>query len=66
MSLHSNVTAAKSTISKVKCLEEEYGVQTILAHDVSWMGENADDVLLSLLDDHMAISRERIMQGDIP
>jgi hypothetical protein len=66
MSLHADVTAAKSIISKVKLLEEEHGVLTVLAHDVSWMGENADDVLLSLLDDHLAKSRERIMQGDIP
>jgi hypothetical protein len=66
MSLHANLTAARSTISKVKRLEEEYAVRTVLAHDTSWMGENADEVLLSLLDDHLATSRERIMHGVIP
>jgi hypothetical protein len=66
MSLHANLTAARSTISKVKHLEEGYAVRTVLAHDISWMGENADEVLLSLLDDHLAASRKRIMHGDIP
>jgi hypothetical protein len=30
------------------------------------MEENADDALLSLLDNHLASSRGRIMRGDIP
>jgi hypothetical protein len=66
MSLHTDVKAAKSTISKVRCLEEDFGVRIVLAHDVRWMGENADDALLSLLDNHLASSRGRIMRGDIP
>jgi hypothetical protein len=66
MSLHTDMGAAKSTISKVRCLEKDYDVRVVLAHDVSWMGEKADQVFLSLLDSQLTRSRGRIMQGDIP
>jgi hypothetical protein len=33
---------------------------------VSWMGDVADEVLLSLLDDHMKGARTRIARGAIP
>jgi hypothetical protein len=66
MSLHADMGAAKSTIAKVRCLEKDYKVRVVLAHDVSWMGEKADDVLLSLLDSQLTTSRGRIMQGDRP
>jgi hypothetical protein len=68
MTLHADLPAAKNTISKVRILENQYNVRTILAHDISWMGENIDGVLMSLLDEHLKLSttRARIMQGDIP
>jgi hypothetical protein len=68
MSLHADLDAAKNTISKVRMLENKYNVRTILAHDISWMGDNIDEVLMSLLDEHLKLSttRTRIMQGDIP
>jgi hypothetical protein len=66
MSLHADMGAAKITIAKVRCLEKDYNVRVVLAHDVSWMGEKADDVFLSLLDSQLTTSRGRIMQGDIP
>lgn len=67
MSLHVDLDAAKSTISKVRLLEKEYGVRTVLAHDVSWMiGDHADEVLLALLDTQLRASRIRIKEGEIP
>jgi hypothetical protein len=66
MSLHTDLAAARVTISRLKTLEKDYGVRVVLAHDVSWMGDAADEVLLSLLDDHMKDARTRIAQGEIP
>jgi hypothetical protein len=66
MTLHTDLTAARSTISKVRMLEKDYGVRIVLAHDVSWINEGTDEVLLSLLDKHMITTRERLLQGDIP
>ncbi|EAT87915.1 hypothetical protein HBI56_092930 [Parastagonospora nodorum] len=67
MSLHADLDAAKSTISKVRLLEKEYDVRTVLAHDVSWMiGDHADEVLFALLDTQLRASRSRIREGEIP
>lgn len=66
MSLHTDLTAARSTISKIRTLEAVYGVRTVLAHDISWIEEGRDDVLLSLLDKHMIQAREQILKGEIP
>jgi hypothetical protein len=66
MTLHVDLIAAKSTIAKVYAFEKNYGVRIVLAHDVSWMGPQADEVLLSLLDNHMVKVRDRILQGGIP
>ncbi|KAH7379269.1 beta-lactamase-like protein [Phaeosphaeria sp. MPI-PUGE-AT-0046c] len=68
MSLHADMAAAKSTISKVRTLEKDYGVKTLLAHDISWMKEDVDEVLLSLCDEHISSqeTRLRIMRGEIP
>lgn len=66
MTLHADLAAAKDTISRLKTLEEDFGVQTVLAHDASWIVEGEDDVLLSLLDEHMSQARARIVRGEIP
>lgn len=66
MTLHADITAAKSTISKVRLLEDEYGARIALAHDVSWLKEGNDEVLLSLLDKYMLDARERICRDEIP
>jgi len=66
MTLHADLTAARSTISKIRTLEKDFGVRTVLAHDVSWIVEGEDGVLLSLLDKHMLQAREQVVKGDIP
>jgi hypothetical protein len=66
MSLHADMAAARSTISKIRALESVHGVRTVLAHDVSWIKEGNDTVLLSLLDKHMVAARARIVAGEIP
>ncbi|KAH7061620.1 beta-lactamase-like protein [Paraphoma chrysanthemicola] len=66
MSLHADMAAARSTISKIRALESVHGVRTVLAHDVSWIKEGNDMVLLSLLDKHMVAARARIVAGEIP
>lgn len=68
MSLHADMTAAKSTISKVRTLEKEYGVKTLLAHDVSWLTYGVDELLLSLCDERISSpeARLRITRGEIP
>jgi hypothetical protein len=68
MSLHADMTAARGTIFKVRTLERDYGVRTLLAHDVSWMIDKADDLLLSLCDENISSqeTRSRINRGEIP
>ncbi|KAL2816065.1 beta-lactamase-like protein [Aspergillus cavernicola] len=48
--LHMDVVAAKDTLARMRVMEKDLGVHIALAHDVSWMGEESDSVLLSLLD----------------
>jgi hypothetical protein len=50
MSLHTDISAAKDTISKIRILEKEHGFHVALAHDAAWMKEGVDEVLMSLLD----------------
>ncbi|ORY05691.1 beta-lactamase-like protein [Clohesyomyces aquaticus] len=67
MSLHSDITAAKSTIGRIRVLEKDFGFHVALAHDAAWMKEGNDDVLMSLLDDHMRkAARERVKNDQIP
>ncbi|KAH8732618.1 beta-lactamase-like protein [Phaeosphaeriaceae sp. PMI808] len=65
-SLHADLLAAKNSISMVRILEKDYGVRTVLAHDASWIVDGTDEVLMSLLDKHLVMSREQIIHGDIP
>lgn len=62
------MTAARSTISKVRTLERKYGVRTLLAHDVSWMTDKVDELLLSLCDESISSqeTRLRITRGEVP
>jgi hypothetical protein len=67
MSLHSDISAAKSTIKKIQTLEGEFNFHVALAHDASWMKKGTDEVLMSLLDDHMKqAAKERIPKDEIP
>ncbi|KAF3386208.1 3-hydroxyisobutyrate dehydrogenase [Penicillium rolfsii] len=47
--LHEDTTAARDTLARMRIMEE-LGVHIALAHDASWMEEENDAVLLSLLD----------------
>ncbi|KAH7124142.1 beta-lactamase-like protein [Dendryphion nanum] len=67
MSLHSDVTAAKTTILKIRAMERDLGFHVALAHDAEWLKVGEDPVLMSLLDDHMReAARERIPKEEIP
>ncbi|RAQ47384.1 hypothetical protein AFGD_008876 [Aspergillus flavus] len=49
--LHTDVTAAKDTLARIRLIEKELGVHVALAHDPTWMQDESDPVLLSLLDE---------------
>jgi hypothetical protein len=66
VSLHADVQVARSTLARVRALEREHGVRVVLAHDVSWIKEGTDSVLLSLLDDYILSAREQILRDEIP
>jgi hypothetical protein len=67
MSLHADIAAAKNTISKIRILEKNFGFHVALAHDARWLKDGSDEVLLSLLDEHMKrAARERIPYDEIP
>jgi hypothetical protein len=66
MTLHADLVAAKSTIAKIRILEQDYGVRIVLAHDASWLVKGKDAVLMSLLDMYMREARGRVAKGEIP
>jgi hypothetical protein len=45
-----DVPAAKDTIARIKIMVQDMGVHVALAHDISWMMEDSNQMLLSLLD----------------
>lgn len=49
--LHTNIPAAKDTLSRVRIMEKELRFHIALAHDYEWMKAKTDSVLMSLLDD---------------
>ncbi|KAL2839399.1 beta-lactamase-like protein [Aspergillus pseudoustus] len=49
--LHTDVDAALDTLARIRILEKELGVHVALAHDATWMQNESDPVLLSLLDE---------------
>ncbi|KAB8215590.1 beta-lactamase-like protein [Aspergillus novoparasiticus] len=49
--LHTDVPAAKDTLARIRLMEKELGVHVALAHDPTWMQDESDPVLLSLLDE---------------
>lgn len=55
VSLHSDLAAAKETISKVRILEKEFGFHVALSHDAEWMKIGSDKVLMGMLDDHIPL-----------
>ncbi|KAL4900111.1 hypothetical protein BDW74DRAFT_162390 [Aspergillus multicolor] len=48
--LHMDIRAARDTLSRMRVMERECGVHVALAHDASWMLEEKESVLMSLLD----------------
>lgn len=68
MSLHSDLAAAKETITKIRTLEKECNFHVALAHDASWLKKGTDSVLMSLLDDYMeaAVKGGRLARDEIP
>ena len=52
MSLHSDLPAAKKTISKIRAMEKDLGFHVALAHDAEWLKNGTDLVLMSLLVGH--------------
>jgi len=66
MSLHTDIAAAKDTISRIRVLEKDHAFHVALAHDAAWMKEGTDKVLLSLLDEHMTqAARMRIPKDEM-
>jgi glyoxylase-like metal-dependent hydrolase (beta-lactamase superfamily II) len=49
--LHTDIAAAKDTLSRVRVMEKELDVHIALAHDYEWMKKKTDSVLMSLLDE---------------
>ncbi|KAB8264395.1 beta-lactamase-like protein [Aspergillus pseudonomiae] len=49
--LHTDVTAAKDTLARIRLLKKELGIHVALAHDATWMQKENDPVLFSLLDE---------------
>jgi hypothetical protein len=67
MSLHTDLTAAKDTIAKIRMLEAAYGAHIALAHDASWLKKGTDKVLMSLLDGRMKkAAKEKIPYDEVP
>lgn len=58
--LHTDVTAARDTIARLKVMEEKLGVHIALAHDASWLVEGTDQVLLSLVEEKL---REKLRRA---
>ncbi|SCV25115.1 uncharacterized protein FFB14_00008 [Fusarium fujikuroi] len=50
--LQQDIPAAHKTIDNIRKLQADYGVQVALAHDATWMIEQTNPVLMSLLDDN--------------
>lgn len=63
-SLQADVCAAKDTIAKIRILEKDLNVHIAFAHDISWMREGNDKVLISLLDSEKVDRiKERLLLG---
>ena len=65
--LHTDLTAAHETISRLREAEQVHGMHIAMAHDMDWMKEGHDQVLMSLLTPDMKgrwLSRVRL--GEAP
>ncbi|VUC37335.1 unnamed protein product [Clonostachys rosea] len=62
--LHKDIPAANKTIDKIRTAEAQFGVHVALAHDATWMIDQSDPVLMSLLSDSKKGKwLERVTQG---
>ncbi|KAH7000691.1 beta-lactamase-like protein [Ilyonectria destructans] len=50
--LHMDVAAARDTIERIKKARSDYGMHVALAHDDSWLIDQSDKVLMTLLSEH--------------
>ncbi|KAF9883936.1 hypothetical protein FE257_002618 [Aspergillus nanangensis] len=48
--LHMDIAAAKDTLRRLRGMQKDLGVHIALAHDDTWLKDESDSVLLSLLD----------------
>lgn len=49
--LHTDIPAAKDTLSRVRVMEKDLNFHIALAHDYEWMKKKTDSALMSLLDE---------------
>lgn len=47
--LHDDVDAAKDTLRRLQEAEEGHGMHIAMAHDVEWLRQGSDEVLMSIL-----------------
>ncbi|KAL1961884.1 hypothetical protein VTN77DRAFT_964 [Rasamsonia byssochlamydoides] len=63
--LQADIPAARDTVARIRTIEKDLGVHIALAHDTSWMLEEANQTLLSLLDDQFrAALRTNLRHGE--
>jgi hypothetical protein len=62
--LQQDIPAAHKAIDNIRKLQADYGVHVALAHDATWMIEQTNSVLMSLLDDNKkGVWLDRVAQG---
>ncbi|KAK5054416.1 hypothetical protein LTR84_001306 [Exophiala bonariae] len=65
-SLHTDISAARETIRRIKVMEREYGAHVAFAHDATWMIKGDDATLMSLLSDTIKeAARDRLPLGRV-
>jgi len=55
-----DLPAAKSTVTRVKAIESDFGFHIALAHDVSWMISGSNPVLASLIEPEFLRNAQRM------
>lgn len=62
--LHSDIPAAKQTIERLRAMERKLGMHIAFAHLTQWMKDGEDEVLMSLLDDHLKMAAKELLPYD--
>ncbi len=64
--LQADIPAAKDTVARIMIMEKELHMHVAFAHDIQWMKDGVDRVLMSLLgDDLREAVANRISDGQI-